>query len=116
MLVTIFRNIISNALKFSEPQGTINILAEESIDSSTNSPAIQISVTDEGTGITEENLVLIKSEVMFSTQGTDREPGSGLGLLLTKKYIDLNKGKFEVLSFDGQGTTVVVTLPGMKFQ
>jgi hypothetical protein len=53
---------------------------------------------------------------MFSTQGTDREPGSGLGLLLTKKYIDLNKGKFEVLSFDGQGTTVVVTLPGMKFQ
>ena len=115
MLVTIFRNIISNALKFSEPQSTINILAEESIDSRTNAPAIQISVTDEGTGIPDENQVLIKSEVMFSTQGTDREPGSGLGFLLTKKYIDLNKGKFEVISFDGQGTTVVVTFPGMKF-
>ena len=114
MLVTIFRNIISNALKFSEPQSTINILAEESIDSRTNAPAIQISVTDEGTGISDENQVLIKSEVMFSTQGTDREPGSGLGFLLTKKYIDLNKGKFEVISFDGQGTTVVVTFPGMK--
>ena len=114
MLVTIFRNIISNALKFSDPQSTINILAEESIDSRTNAPAIQISVTDEGTGIPDENQVLIKSEVMFSTQGTDREPGSGLGLLLTKKYIDLNKGKFEVISFDGQGTTVVVTFPGMK--
>ena len=114
MLVTIFRNIISNALKFSEPQSTINILAEESIDSSTNAPAIQISVTDEGIGISDENQVLIKSEVMFSTQGTDREPGSGLGLLLTKKYVDLNKGKFEVISFDGQGTTVVVTFPGMK--
>ena len=114
MLVTIFRNIISNALKFSEPQSTINILAEESIDSRTNAPAIQISVTDEGTGISDENQVLIKSEVMFSTQGTDREPGSGLGLLLTKKYVDLNKGKFEVISFDGQGTTVVVTFPGMK--
>ena len=114
MLVTIFRNIISNALKFSESQSTISILAEESIDSSTNLPAIQISVTDEGIGIPEENQVLIKSEVMFSTQGTDREPGSGLGLLLTKKYVALNKGKFEVISFDGQGTTVVVTLPGMK--
>lgn len=114
MLVTIFRNIISNALKFSEPQSTINILAEESIDSRTNAPAIQISVTDEGTGISDENQVLIKSEVMFSTQGTDREPGSGLGLLLVKKYVDLNKGKFEVISFDGQGTTVVVTFPGMK--
>jgi signal transduction histidine kinase len=114
MLITIFRNIISNALKFSEPQSTINILAEESIDSSTNAPAIQISVTDEGIGISDENQVLIKSEVMFSTQGTDREPGSGLGFLLTKKYVDLNKGKFEVISFDGQGTTVVVTFPGMK--
>ncbi|HEY6435239.1 MAG TPA: GAF domain-containing sensor histidine kinase, partial [Ignavibacteriaceae bacterium] len=78
MLVTIFRNIISNALKFSEAQSTINILAEESIDSSTNAPAIQISVTDEGIGISEENQVLIKSEVMNSTQGTEREPGSGL--------------------------------------
>ncbi|MCW9066332.1 MAG: HAMP domain-containing histidine kinase, partial [Ignavibacteriaceae bacterium] len=115
MLVTIFRNLISNALKFSEPQSTINILAEESIDNSTNAPAIQISVTDEGIGISDENQVLIKSEVMFSTQGTDREPGSGLGLLLTKKYVDLNKGKFEVISFDGQGTTVVVTFPSMKF-
>jgi len=114
MLITIFRNIISNALKFSESQSTINILAEESIDSSTNAPAIQISVTDEGIGISDENQVLIKSEVMFSTQGTDREPGSGLGLLLTKKYVDLNKGKFEVISFDGQGTTVVVTFPSMK--
>ena len=114
MLVTIFRNIISNALKFSQSQSTINILAEESIDSSNNSPAIQISVTDEGIGITEENQVLIKSDVMFSTQGTEREPGSGLGLLLTKKYVALNKGKFEIISFDGQGTTAVVTLPGMK--
>ncbi len=114
MLVTIFRNIISNALKFSEPQSTINILAEESIDNSTNAPAIQISVTDEGIGIPEENQVQIKSEVMFSTQGTEREPGSGLGLLLTKKYVDLNKGKFEVMSFTGQGTTVVITFPGLK--
>jgi len=115
MLVTIFRNIISNALKFSDPESSINILAEESLEISSQIPAFQISVTDEGTGITEENQFLIDSGVMFSTQGTEREPGSGLGLLLTKKYVALNKGKFEVISFDGQGTTVVVTFPGMKF-
>ena len=115
MLVTIFRNIISNAIKFSDSQSSINILAEESLDSSNNTPAIQISVTDEGIGITEENQILIVSGVMFSTQGTEKEPGSGLGLLLTKKYVDLNKGKFELISFDGQGTTVVVTFPCIKF-
>jgi signal transduction histidine kinase len=114
MLVTIFRNVISNSLKYSEPKSTVNIFAEESIDSATNEPAIQISVTDEGIGISDENRVLIESDVMFSTQGTDREPGSGLGLLLTKKYLELNKGKFEILSSEGQGTTVVITFPGMK--
>jgi signal transduction histidine kinase len=114
MLVTIFRNVISNSLKYSEPKSTVNIFAEESIDSATNEPAVQISVTDEGIGISDENRVLIESDVMFSTQGTDREPGSGLGLLLTKKYLELNKGKFEILSSEGQGTTVVITFPGMK--
>ena len=114
MLVTIFRNVISNSLKYSEPKSTVNIFAEESIDSATNEPAVQISVTDEGIGISDENRVLIESDVMFSTQGTDREPGSGLGLLLTKKYLELNEGKFEILSSEGQGTTVVITFPGMK--
>jgi len=114
MLVTIFRNVISNSLKYSDPKSTVNIFAEESIDSATNEPAVQISVTDEGIGISDENRVLIESDVMFSTQGTDREPGSGLGLLLTKKYLELNKGKLEILSSEGQGTTVVITFPGMK--
>ena len=51
---------------------------------------------------------------MFSTQGTEKEPGSGLGLLITKKYLELNKGKIEIISTEGQGTTVVLTFPGMK--
>ena len=51
---------------------------------------------------------------MFSNQGTDKEPGSGLGLLLSKKYVDLMKGRFEIISFEGQGTTVVLTFPSIK--
>ena len=114
MLITVFRNVISNALKFSQSQSTVNIFAEETVDDFNNTMAIQISVTDEGVGIPEENQVLIDSEVMFSTQGTEKEPGSGLGLLLSKKYIALNKGKFEIISSEGQGTTVVLTFPGLK--
>lgn len=114
MLITTFRNVISNALKFSQSQSSIKIFAEEAHDSSTDSLAAQISITDEGIGISEENQILINSGVMFSTQGTEKEPGSGLGLLLTKKYVDLNKGRFEILSTEGQGTTVVITFPSFK--
>jgi signal transduction histidine kinase len=114
MLITTFRNVISNALKFSQRQSSIKIFAEEAHDNSTDSLAAQISITDEGIGITEENQILINSGVMFSTQGTEKEPGSGLGVLLTKKYVDLNKGRFEILSSEGQGTTVVITFPSIK--
>ncbi|MCU0331892.1 MAG: GAF domain-containing sensor histidine kinase [Ignavibacteriaceae bacterium] len=114
MLISIFRNIISNALKFSHKQSTINIFAEEALDHVSNALTAQISITDEGIGISEENQILINSGVMFSTQGTEKEPGSGLGLLLTKKYVSINKGKFEIISFDGQGTTVVITFPSLK--
>jgi signal transduction histidine kinase len=114
MLITIFRNVISNSLKFSQRQSTINIFAEEAIDSINNSHTAQISITDEGTGISEENQALINSGVMFSTQGTEKEPGSGLGILLTKKYVSLNNGKLEIISSDGQGTTVVITFPSLK--
>ncbi len=114
MLITTFRNVISNALKFSQKQSTINIFAEEAVDHGTESLSAQISITDEGIGISEENQILIDSGVMFSTQGTEREPGSGLGLLLTKKYVSLNKGRLEIISSEGQGTTVLITFPSIK--
>ena len=114
MVITIFRNIISNALKFSHAKSSINIFAEESQDNINDMQSVQISITDEGIGISEKNQMLIKTGVMFSTQGTEKEPGSGLGLLLTKKYIDLSKGKFEMISSEGEGTTVIITFPGIK--
>ncbi len=114
MLMTIFRNVISNSLKFSDQKNTINIFAEESQEDHQEVPTVQISISDEGVGIPDENRILIDSGVMFSTQGTEKEPGSGLGILITKKYLELNKGKIEIISSEGQGTTVVLTFPGMK--
>ena len=114
MLITVFKNIISNSIKFSNRESTIRIFAEESTDEINNSSSIQISITDEGIGISEQNQKMIEAGVMFSTQGTEKEPGSGLGLLLSKKYIELNKGRLELISAGVYGTSVVITLQGLK--
>ena len=50
---------------------------------------------------------------MISTLGTAREPGTGLGLLITKKFVELNKGSIEILSSEGEGTTIIVSLQGL---
>ena len=114
MLLMVFKNLISNSIKFSNRESIIKIFAEETTDDINNTTTVQISITDEGIGITQEDQYLINSNVMFSNQGTDKEPGSGLGLLLSKKYVDLMKGRFEIISFEGQGTTVVITFPSIK--
>lgn len=114
MLLMVFKNLISNSIKFSNKASTVKIFAEETTDDINDTTTVQISITDEGIGISQENQYLIDSNVMFSTQGTDREPGSGLGLLLSKKYVDLMKGRFEIISFEGQGTTAVITFPSIK--
>jgi len=114
MLLTVFKNLISNSIKFSNRESTIRIFAEQSTDIINNSFALQISITDEGIGISEENQSLLNADVMFSNQGTDREPGSGLGLLLSKKYVALMKGGFEIISSEGQGTTVVITFTSIR--
>ena len=114
MLLIIFKNLISNSIKFSNKESTIRIFAEESTDTINNTFTIQISITDEGVGISEENQSLINADVMFSIQGTDKEPGSGLGLLLSKKYAALMKGGLEIISSEGQGTTLVLTFPSFK--
>jgi len=114
MLLMVFKNLISNSIKFSNRESIIKIFAEETTDDINNTTTVQISITDEGIGISQEDQYLINSNVMFSNQGTDKEPGSGLGLLLSKKYVNLMKGRFEIISFEGQGTTIVLTFPSIK--
>lgn len=114
MLLMVIKNLISNSVKFSNKASTIKIFTEEITDNINNTKTVQISIKDEGIGITQENQYLLNSNIMFSTQGTDREPGSGLGILLSKKYIALMKGRFEINSSEGQGTTVVISFPSIK--
>ncbi|NOR87913.1 MAG: hypothetical protein GQ527_09910 [Bacteroidales bacterium] len=103
MLKTIFRNLISNAIKFSNPGGLITIsihnLSPDMKDEKT------ISVEDTGIGIPQEQInKLFSSEVNLSTDGTNKEKGSGLGLSLCKEFIGLHGTKIWVESDLNKGS------------
>lgn len=105
MLKTILRNLISNAIKYSYPQGSIDILASKS-DSQ-----ITISVADKGTGIANEKLnSLFDIAQIHSTKGTANETGTGLGLLICKEFIEKHGGRIWAESELGEGTQMHFTL------
>jgi two-component system sensor histidine kinase/response regulator len=106
MISTVIRNIISNAIKFTRPTGKINITSRE------NANTCELSITDTGVGISEENLgKLFRIDTHFSTTGTANEEGTGLGLILCREFINLNNGSIRVVSKPGKGSTFTVELP-----
>ncbi|MDW3192355.1 MAG: tetratricopeptide repeat protein [Cytophagales bacterium] len=104
--MTIIRNLVSNALKFTPHEGEVKIKADVDDES------ILIQVLDNGVGIPAEKLNdLFKLQAKKSTWGTDGEKGLGLGLQLVYDFVALNKGKINVESTPDQGTTFSVWLP-----
>ena len=103
---TIFRNLISNAIKFTPENGEIHISGK----SDENNVIIQIS--DTGIGMTEETLdKIFKKQEHFSTKGTLNEKGTGLGLIMVKDFIKKNNGKLEVESTPKKGSNFIIHLP-----
>ena len=106
---TIFRNIISNAIKFTSQNGSIDITA-----SKTNSE-VKICINDNGVGMSNETIQLIFEENKhYSSSGTANEQGTGLGLMLVKDFIKKNNGKIDIVSKIGEGTSFSVILPIIK--
>ncbi len=106
MLSTVLRNLISNAIKFTQPNGKITIT------SVVKQNELTISVIDTGVGISKERInKLFKINEVYSTQGTQKEHGTGLGLILCKEFIEKNNGKIWVESLVGTGTTFYFSLP-----
>ena len=106
MLSTILRNLLSNAIKFSEKEKKIIVEIRKQEEKTS------ISVIDHGVGIAKSNLDhLFDITRVSSSQGTDGEKGTGLGLLLCKEFVDTHKGKILVTSKLGQGSTFTFTLP-----
>lgn len=103
----IFRNILSNAIKFSYPNGEINIF------STTENNLVHITIQDNGVGIPASMINAISNKVQKRSSGTNNEPGSGLGLVLCKELIDLNQGSLNISSTPELGTLFTVTFPLM---
>jgi signal transduction histidine kinase len=106
MLKTVLRNLVGNAIKFSKRGGRLSISAIPD-----NKKAI-ISVSDTGVGMKPEMIdKLFDMKTSFSTQGTDGETGSGIGLILTRDFVERNKGRLSIDSTPGMGTTLKFTIP-----
>ena len=106
MLKTILLNLVSNAIKFTNTGGLIDISAER------KDLGIIISVSDNGVGIPPENQSkLFNISEVLTTKGTANETGTGLGLLLCKEFVEKHGGKIWVESEAGKGSEFKFTLP-----
>ena len=106
MTETVLRNLITNAIKFTKQGGTIIISTER------NDDWITVNVADDGVGISNENIQkLFKIDSNYSTYGTAKEAGTGLGLILCKELVEKQGGKINVLSKKDSGSTFFFTLP-----
>lgn len=104
--MTIIRNLMSNALKFTHQHGQVSLNARST------GTVIEIEVHDNGVGIPQEKLgQLFQLNEKASTWGTEGEKGLGLGLQLVHEFVELNQGQITVTSEEKQGTTFKVTLP-----
>ena len=107
MLNVIFRNLISNAIKFSYRGDKIVISTQKN----KNSNRIQIKVADEGIGMTDEvREKVFKPEEHISTLGTNNEKGTGFGLSLCKNFVERHNGLLEIESQYEHGTVVKFSL------
>ena len=111
MLKTVLRNIVSNAIKFTNNGGIISISSEESFGIAI------ITVSDNGIGIKPDKLTkLFDISQRQTTIGTAKETGTGLGLILCKEFIEKNGGKIWVKSEYGKGSEFKFSLPMVNEQ
>jgi len=102
----IFRNLIRNAIKFTHTGGKIWFSC------TTQKGVVQVSIKDNGVGMSKKKIdeLLSDSAELTSTVGTNNEQGTGLGLIIVKEFIQLNKGRLQIKSKSGEGTEVIITL------
>jgi signal transduction histidine kinase len=105
---TVIRNLVSNAVKFTPKGGKITLSAKANDDNS-----IEIAIKDTGIGMNSE---LIESlfclDINTSRKGTEGEVSTGLGLILSKDFIEMHNGTISVESEVGKGSSFLFTIPG----
>jgi len=109
MINTILRNLISNAIKFSKTGGEIVVSAEQM------SNEVVLSVSDNGVGMDEASISkLFRIDQNHSTLGTEKEKGTGLGLILCKEFVEKHGGRIWVDSAPGNGSKFSISIPETK--
>jgi signal transduction histidine kinase len=114
MLNTILNNLIMNAIKFTHVGGEIKIFSKTDT-SETDKDFIMISVADTGIGMDAETCkTLFKLNRMVSKPGTEKELGTGLGLVLVREMVEKHGGKIMVESSPGKGSVFSFLIPVYK--
>jgi signal transduction histidine kinase/ligand-binding sensor domain-containing protein len=104
-ILTVLRNLVTNAIKFSESSSQVKI------DANVDDEFVTLSVADNGRGMNKHQLEkLFKVDYSSSTEGTMGETGSGLGLIISKEFVNLNGGEIWAYSEPGNGSTFYFTL------
>jgi signal transduction histidine kinase/ligand-binding sensor domain-containing protein len=136
MINTVLRNLINNAVKFTDQRGTVEVFVskqdpsiqdasmkdvnKEAVskndigkqDSGKQYKFMEVQVKDQGVGILAENLrKLFQIDVKFKSKGTKGETGTGLGLILCKEFVEKNGGKIRAESKEGEGSSFYFTIP-----
>ena len=105
MMETIYRNLISNAIKFSNPEGSITI------GLSNTKGVIRFWVADQGIGMSEEELRKVTRNGGNTRRGTANEKGAGMGLTLVKEFTKIHGGELLITSKANEGSTFEVIVP-----
>ena len=107
MIESILGNLLSNSVKFTKRDGTVKIKANKNADQ-----MVEIAVSDSGIGMTKNMMEkLFKINEQTGRKGTDGELSTGLGLLLSKEFVEKNNGRIWADTGDGKGSTFYFTLP-----
>lgn len=111
MITSVIQNLVSNALKFTHIDGSGQVY----INAVERAHGIELTICDTGLGMTQKQIDhLFQPDLKVTLKGTSGEKGAGLGLVLCKRFIDLNNGTIDVFSKEGEGTTFKVVLPAAK--
>ncbi len=109
MITTVLRNLVSNAIKFTNPGGEI-VVSVNNVNS-----VVEVNVADNGIGMSSECLSkLFRIDTYYSSSGTMGESGTGLGLIICKEFVEKNHGRIRASSQEGEGTTLTFTLSAAK--
>lgn len=105
LMSVVIRNLLQNAIKFTPRGGQIDLKANFDNES------LKLSVSDTGVGMSKEQIDEVFTLSKKLGMGTQKEKGSGLGLLICEEYVKLHKGSMQVASEPGKGSTFSVIFP-----